>query len=282
MVYAEAAKGFRYGGANQPVIQQAIPNPPPSSLTLAQQCTEQLASYGYTTAPLTFGPDHLWSYSVGEKARLAGGRMTFNADAYYVDWQDVQSRLLLNCSYFFTDNKGKIRAEGLELESTVRLTPEITISANGAFNDSQANGNIPTVGAFNGDYAPYSPKWTASIAAFYDRPLGQGTMHLQASYQYRSKMQTTFNPLSTTIASGQLVATGPNPGFAFIPPANNVSASLNYDIGRYEIGIFGNNLTDGTKITDVGRATYYTLYQAGDRVTYARPRTVGARIRVKF
>jgi outer membrane receptor protein involved in Fe transport len=282
MVYAEAAKGFRYGGANQPVIQQAIPNPPPANLTLAQQCTQQLASYGYTSAPLTFGPDHLWSYSIGEKARLAGGRMTLNADAYYVDWSDVQSRLLLNCSYFFTDNKGKIRAEGVELESTLRVTPEITLSANGAFNDSRANGNIPTVGAFNGDNAPYSPRWTASIAGFYDRPVGQGELHLQASYQYRSKMQTTFNPLSTTIASGELVATGPNPGFAIIPASNNVSASLNYDIGRYEFGIFGNNLTDGVKITDVGRATYYKLYQAGDRVTYARPRTVGARIRVKF
>ena len=282
MVYAEAAKGFRYGGANQPVIQQAIPTPAPASLTLAQQCTQQLASYGYGSAPLTFGPDHLWSYSIGEKARLANGRMTLNADAYYVDWQDVQSRLLLNCSYFFTDNKGAVRAEGVELESTIRLTPKFTISANGAFNDSQANGNIPTVGAFNGDFAPYSPRWTASVAGFYDAPVWNGAVHLQVSYHYRSKMQTTFNPLSTTISNGQLVANGPNGGFAIIPAANDVSASINYDIGRYEIGIFGNNLTDGVKITDVGRATYYKLYQDGDRVTYARPRTVGARIKVKF
>jgi outer membrane receptor protein involved in Fe transport len=274
MVYGEAAKGFRYGGANQPV--------PLGTAGVAGQCTQNLASYGYTSAPLTFGPDHLWSYSIGEKARLAGGRMTLNVDAYYVDWQDVQSRLLLNCSYFFTDNKGKIRAEGAELESTVRVTPEITLSGSTAFNDSQANGNIPTVGAFNGDFAPYSPRWTASIAAYYDTHFGDGSLHLQASYQYRSDMHTTFNPLATTIVNGQLVANGPNAGFAVIPASNDVSASIAYDIGRYEFGIFGNNLTDGVKITDIGRATYYQIYQAGDRVTYARPRTVGARIKVKF
>jgi outer membrane receptor protein involved in Fe transport len=112
--------------------------------------------------------------------------------------------------------------------------------------------------------------------------VADGTLHLQAGYHYRSKMQTTFNPLSTTIVNGKLAANGPNAGFAIIPPANDVSASITYDIGRYEFGIFGNNLTDGTKITDIGRATYYQLYQAGDRVTYARPRTVGARVRVKF
>ena len=274
MVYAEAAKGFRYGGANQPV--------PTGTAGIALTCAQNLQSYGYTSAPLSFGPDHLWSYSIGEKARLAGGRATLNVDAYYVDWQDVQSRLLLNCSYFFTDNKGAIRAEGVEVESTVRVTPEITISGSTAFNDSQANGNIPTVGAFNGDFAPYSPRWTASIAAYYDSSLGAGTVHAQASYQYRSDMHTTFNPLATTIVSGQLVANGPNAGFAVIPASNNVSASIAYDIGRYEFGIFGNNLTDGNKITDIGRATYYAIYQAGSRVTYARPRTVGARIKVKF
>jgi hypothetical protein len=35
-------------------------------------------------------------------------------------------------------------------------------------------------------------------------------------------------------------------------------------------------------VTDIARATYYKIYQAGDRETVARPRTVGARLKVKF
>ncbi len=281
LVYAEAAKGFRYGGANQPV--------PIGDTGIANTCKNNLASYGYTSAPLTFGPDKLWSYSVGEKSRLAGGRVILNADAYWVDWTDVQTRLLLNCSYFFTDNKGKITSRGVEVETTVRVTPEFTLSANASYNDARANGQIPTVGAFDGNLAPYFPRWIASIAGYYDRPLENGTLHLQASYQFRGTEHTTFNPVATTIADGKLVPQLNPDGsvklsqtFAVIPTENNVSAAIAYDIGRYEFGIFGNNLTNGVKVTDIGRATYYKIYQAGDRETLARPRTIGARIRVKF
>jgi outer membrane receptor protein involved in Fe transport len=274
MVYGEAAKGFRYGGANQPV--------PIGASGIAQQCAQNLAAYGYTSAPLTFGPDSLWSYSVGEKARLADGRMTVNTDLYWIDWSDVQTRLALNCSYFFTDNKGKVVSRGVEFQTTIRLTSELTFGGNASYNDARADGNIATAGAFNGDLAPYFPRWIASANLFYDRNLWAGSVHVQVGYQFRGHEQTAFNPLSTTVAGGSLVATGPNPVFAVIPTQNNVSAAAAYDFGRYEVGIFGNNLADGVKITDIDRATYYAVYQAGDRDTVARPRTVGLRLKVKF
>ncbi|MDR3507389.1 MAG: TonB-dependent receptor [Caulobacteraceae bacterium] len=275
MVYAEAAKGFRYGGANQPV--------PIGNSGIAGQCAANLASYGYPKAPDHFGPDSLWSYSVGEKAKLANGRLTLNADAYWIDWKDVQTRLLLNCSYFFTDNKGAITSRGIEVESTFRLTHEITLNGSFSYNDSHANGNIPTVGAFNGDQTPYFPKWTASVAAYYDHPMEGGVLHAQVSYQYRGKEQTTFDSNATAIGvGGGLTVTGPSSTFAYIPASNNVSAAVAFETGRYEFGVFGNNLTDGVKVTDIGRATYYKIYQAGDRETLARPRTIGARVKVKF
>lgn len=282
MVYAEAAKGFRYGGANQPVPTVPLATANAGGGGIAGQCTRNLDSYGYTAAPLTFGPDHLWNYTIGEKAKLAGGRVTLNASAYYINWKDVQTRLLLDCSYFFTDNKGKITSKGLELETMFKLSPEITVSASGSINNSKAHGNIPTVGAFDGDPTPYFPKYTAAIMGFYDAPVGPGTIHLQASYQYQSRQFTRFNNFATKIVGGVLTQNGPSSTFAVIPATNNVSASITYDQGPFEIGLFGNNLTNGVKITDVGRATYYKLYQAGDRVNYARPRTVGLRAKVKF
>ncbi|HLZ77988.1 MAG TPA: TonB-dependent receptor, partial [Sphingomonas sp.] len=274
MIYGEAAKGFRYGGGNQPV--------PLGTTGVAGQCTQNLASYGYNSAPLTFGPDKLWNYTIGEKARLDDGRIVLNASAYYIDWSSVQTRLLLNCSYFFTDNKGKITSKGVELETTFKLSPEITLSGSGSFNDSKANGDIPTVGAFDGDTTPYYPKWTAAAMAFYDRKIGNGMLHLQLGYQYQSKQFTTFNNFSTKIVNGVLTKNGASSTYAVIPETHNVSASLAYDFGALELGLYGNNLVNGVKKTDIGRATYYKIYQAGDRATYARPRTVGFRAKVKF
>ncbi|MET3471113.1 outer membrane receptor protein involved in Fe transport [Novosphingobium sp. 1529] len=275
MVYAEVAKGFRYGGANQPV--------PIGDTGISQTCKNNLASYGYSSAPSTFGPDKLWNYTIGEKARLADGKVTFNASAFWIDWSDVQTRLLLDCSYFFTDNKGKIRSKGLELETTVKLSPEITFSGFASYTDSRANGNIPTVGAFDGNRTPYFPQWTASASLFYDANVGTDqSIHLRASYQYQGDQFTTFNPYKTTITNGQLVTDGPSATYARIPAQNNVSASISYDIGRLEIGLFGNNLINGVKYVDVARATYYKVYQPGDRISWARPRTIGVRARYAF
>ena len=208
--------------------------------------------------------------------------MTLNASAYYIDWSDVQTRLRLNCSYFFTDNKGKISSKGVELETMFKPTPEFTISFSGSYNDSHANGDIPTVGAFDGDRTPYYPQWTANAQMFYDRPLGTGDIHLQAGYQFQSSQNTTFNNFTTTLTNGKLTATGPSQTFAVIPESHNVSASINYDIGPFEIGVFGNNLANGVDVVNVSRATYYQVYQAGSRITYARPRTIGLRGMVKF
>jgi iron complex outermembrane receptor protein len=57
---------------------------------------------------------------------------------------------------------------------------------------------------------------------------------------------------------------------------------LSYDFGRYEIGLYGTNLADGVKVTDIFRATYFAPYQAGNSDTVARPRTVGVRLKAKF
>jgi iron complex outermembrane receptor protein len=274
MIYGEVAKGFRYGGGNQPV--------PLGNTGIAGQCTQNLAAYGYNAAPLTFGPDKLWNYTLGEKAKFAGGRVTLNASAYYIDWSDVQTRLRLDCSYFFTDNKGKITSKGIELETMVKPTPEVTLSVSGSYNDSHANGDIPTVGAFDGDRTPYYPQWTANAQFFYDRPLGEGEIHAQLGYQYQSTQNTTFNNFTTTLKNGVLTTTGPSQTFAVIPESHNVTAAVAYDIGAWEFGVFGNNLVNGVDVVNVTRATYYQVYQAGSRITYARPRTIGLRARVKF
>jgi hypothetical protein len=58
---------------------------------------------------------------------------------------------------------------------------------------------------------------------------------------------------------------------------------MNYDVGRYQIGVFGNNLTNGVNVTNIAKEIGYVgTDQAGDHETIARPRTVGMRLKVKF
>jgi iron complex outermembrane receptor protein len=153
------------------------------------------------------------------------------------------------------------------------------------FNPQQGRrSDIPTVGAFSGDQAPYSPNWIASAYIYYDKAVASGMMHLQASYQFRSEQNTTFDPYQTAYNSTTKVLskTSASQGFAIIPPSNDVDASAAYDFGRYEVGLYGTNLINGVRVTNIARPTYYANYVAGNYDTIARPLTVGMRLKAKF
>jgi hypothetical protein len=55
-----------------------------------------------------------------------------------------------------------------------------------------------------------------------------------------------------------------------------------YTFGKYEIGVYGTNLTNGLKVINIARPTYYGNYVAGNLETVARPLTIGVRIKTKF
>jgi outer membrane receptor protein involved in Fe transport len=114
LIYAQAAKGFRYGGVNEPV---------PLAF-----CAQDLAAIGLREAPATFGPDQLWSYEAGAKTRLGSGTR-LNGALFLIDWKDVQNRTQLPCTYTFLVNNGNVRSRGVELESSTAVSDRWNVSA---------------------------------------------------------------------------------------------------------------------------------------------------------
>jgi len=249
MLYASVGKGFRYGGNNQPVP----------------------FNFCGINAPTTFAPDSLWNYEVGSKNTLFDRRVTLNANVYRIDWKNVQVFNRLPCTYYFTQNAGKIRSEGLELETAIKLTRRASIGLSGAYNHAYAARTVVTgIAAQNipeGSRAPYAPRIAATATASYSIPLrGSDELGLFASYAYRGNAYTNF-------ASAQ-------GGYAEIPSSNTVNATAVYKTGAYEFGLFGTNLTNGAKISDVTPNTI--AIQPGDLQYMVRPRTVGLRVKARF
>jgi outer membrane receptor protein involved in Fe transport len=259
MVYVEAAKGFRYGGVNQPV---------PASI-----CTTgpgNLNSFGLKNAPVSFGPDKLWQYSLGEKSTLFDRRLTLNADAFLIDWTDVQTEQQLACSYYYTVDKGDITSKGVELEATAKLTPHFTVDLSGAYTDAYANGNISNIDALSGETAPYFPKVQASLSASYVIPLlSNNSLSFDGNFNYKSAAWSTFNPSSYD--------------YYKLPSSTQLNLGVTYRVARYEFGVFGTNITDGTKILSYSYESPATAnFQPGEGVIYARPRTFGVRAAANF
>jgi iron complex outermembrane receptor protein len=252
IVFAEAAKGFRYGGVNQPV---------PASF-----CGAALAGQGLSSAPLTFGPDKLWSYSIGEKSTLGGGRATLNATAFFIDWKDLQTNDTLPCGYYFTQNAGRVTSKGVELESTTRVTQQLTVTASASYTNAQSAQAIPNLSAGKGDPVPYFPQYIAAASGQYRIPIGSAqNLTFELNAQYRSSTYNNFSPLERVQIPGSTV----------------LNSGLTFTRDNWEVGVFGHNLTNEHVVTAADINTFGPL-QPGDIRYYARPRTLGLRVRLSF
>jgi iron complex outermembrane recepter protein len=246
MVFAEAARGFRGGGVNQPI-----------PLSICGQL-----------GPPTFGSDHLWSYSLGEKSSVLNNRLRINATAFLIKWTQAQTLHTLPCSYFYVENKGDIRSRGIELESRLQVTHALSVGIAASYTDAVADGPIPNLNSQDGDRVPDFPPVIATLLAEYTTPTPLGELRIQGDYSYRSDTHTAFNVT--------------DPVYRLVPASKVLNAGLTIKIRpKVQVGLFARNLTNARVITDVERNPEQGV-QPGDRVYLGRPRTIGLRLRVDF
>jgi iron complex outermembrane receptor protein len=162
-LYATAAKGYRDGGFN--------------GATATTICAAGEAEIGLNGAPpIDFKPDHLWSYEAGYKGLLADGNLSIAIDGYDIEWSKVQQQIVIpGCGFRYTSNVGSARAYGGEGEIRYRVSfiPGLTINANGSVEHATLTsvkaGSIATVG----EHLLNTPKYTATLAAEYRRPISE-------------------------------------------------------------------------------------------------------------
>lgn len=260
LIFAEAARGFRYGGTNQPI---------------PESCGEP--------GPLSFESDSVWTYQLGEKSTLLDGRLTLNLTAFLTDWEDVQvDRILAECSYLYTANSqsGEVRSQGLELESRARLTDSLLFSLNASYVDIEANGDItfasqtagapPFVVGLDGQRAPGTPRYSGSVALDYSVPAFMaGSLDLHAAYQYREGYFSGWDPV--------------NPATTRTPLHRRIDFAANYlSGGAWEAGVYVRNVTDEEEFFSVGSSRRANNQPFLETKTVGRGRTYGVRLRYNF
>jgi iron complex outermembrane receptor protein len=116
----------------------------------------------------TYDPEYTWNYEMSLRTQWLDRRLTLNANAFYIDWSDQQVTVQLseNQYDYETQNAGKSRVWGFEVESDFDVTDALNIYgsvgyANSKFLDfTVQNGQAQDLSgnAFSG-----APKWTAAI-----------------------------------------------------------------------------------------------------------------------
>lgn len=80
----------------------------------------------------SYDADHVWSYELGAKTKIAGGRLGLEGALYHIDWSDtIYAAWSANGAFGYNTNIGAVRIDGLEVKAS--LTPgaiRLTVSAN--------------------------------------------------------------------------------------------------------------------------------------------------------
>ena len=234
-LYAEAAKGFRPGGVNSPAPVTCPKN------------------------ALQYDPDGLWSYELGEKARLLDDRLIINSAVYFEDWTNIQQLFTEKCGVVVTSNAGTAHVYGGELEATARLTQEITLS-NGLGLTHAFIAESPPGSAFAaGERVQNVPSVTNTTSIAYTRPV-------LPNYDLVFRVTNVYTGDST------------DPSFA---PITDVPSR---DIANLRVGLMGQNRMSVFLFVDnvTDKRAYlndpeeiFTFVPSMNRVTTNQPRTIG-------
>jgi iron complex outermembrane receptor protein len=266
MVYVSAGKGYRAGGGNLP-----IPLASPGSPTGCPIDRE----------PGAYQSDSLWSFEIGAKDRLFGGRLRLDTSAFHTDWSNIQQGIFFPiCGFGYTANTGRATVNGFDIGLEAAPIDSLTLGLSLAYTDAYITKTVLANGATvvsDGDVIGGLPNvgspWSTTTAIRYEFGiLDSKRAYVRAEDIFHSRNNgpfTSYNPQATSY-------------FPTIPP--NPSANvLNLRAGvlwaDLDVSIFANNVLNShpalSRYADNPTTNLFTDLTL-------RPRTVGVTASYRF
>jgi iron complex outermembrane receptor protein len=167
MMYAQVATGYRSGGIN----------PRPFNIP-------QIKS---------FNPETLTAYELGFKVDAFDRKLRFNTSVFYNDYKDIILTLSAcpGSPCLQPNNVGAAKVKGIELETTIRPLPGLTLDGAFSYLDFQYKKLTGATTVTLGMITPYTPKTKYSFGVQYDIPeVVGGTLSARFDGSYQSKVYT--------------------------------------------------------------------------------------------
>jgi iron complex outermembrane receptor protein len=221
-LYATASKGYRQGGVNGNV---------PTAL-----CGTDLAALGLTTTPVAYSPDSLWSYEIGAKDSLFGGRVALDSSVYVLKWKNIQQSIrLASCGFSYVANLGSATGIGGDISARFKVTDDFSTGVSAGY-----------VSLTNDDTVLEGP---AAILVNKGDVIGGSPFHMAAWTLYRFQLfdHNAFYRIDYTFQNGMPAVdtrtfsydpTLPQPG-----TLKSLSMRAGMYVGGWELSLFANNLT---------------------------------------
>jgi iron complex outermembrane receptor protein len=135
------------------------------------------------------------SFELGFKSRLFDNLIQLNGAAFYVEYDGFQANnfILLNGQIVSNlTNAGTVRSKGFELDAILAPTRNLNFRANLAYADARVKKFNPNPltnapDARNGTRLPLAPKFSYTVGADYEAPVGNLRFYAGTDYHHVSK-----------------------------------------------------------------------------------------------
>jgi iron complex outermembrane recepter protein len=248
---AQASRGFRLGGINDPLN--------------APLCTPaDLVTFGGKDA---WKDETAWNYEIGSKSRVAGGKGSFNFSLFDIEIRDLQATVTAgSCSSRVIFNVPKSHSRGAEAEFAIAPNEHFDLAISGTFNDSKldstltstdASGHVSVVsGIQDGNRLPTVPEVQIAAAATYQWQLRPGSLaYVTGTYQHIGSRFTQIGDQAEGFGTVNLLSFAPHTiggpltqaTFTFdpeLPSYDLLSLRLGITKRTWDIALYANNLTD--------------------------------------
>lgn len=280
-INAQASKGFRLGGINDPL-----------NIPLCSGGAGGVDALTYGNRP-RYDDETLWNYELGVKSQGRG--FTFNAAAFYTDIKNLQVTADAgSCSSRVVFNVPKAHTQGIEFELSASPAQGLDLGISGSIVSAKFDSSVTTTagaviaGIRDGNRLPTVPKFQLSANATYSFPVSDGAeAYVATSIQHVGNRITQpsdqeGNPRSFVSGLAFAGAPGTNattlnlvlPSYELV----NLSAGVDFENGLSIIG-YVNNLFDENALLSFDR-------ERGGRARLGfstnSPRTYGVTVRKSF
>jgi iron complex outermembrane receptor protein len=266
LYYFTYAKGFRPGGANNPVPQIA--------------CQTDFDKFGISSSPLAFSPDTVNSFEIGAKNNF-DNRVKLASSVYYIRWNNIQQTVVPpSCEISFIANLGTAVAKGFDLQAEVAVTDSFTVELATGYTDAryttdsklspvETNPVVSSGDAITGQSGQPGAPFTATIGLEYKFNLAGHESFVRVDDEYQSRSKWASPQLDQGTLQG-------DPQAYVLSPTNFASARAGMTFGGWQVAAFVDNLTDTHVVTNYN----FTIDPLDgnsrlERQFTFRPRTIG-------
>ena len=261
MVYASAAKGYRPGGANEPV---------PTNTNGG--CGNDLAALGLSQVPATYGSDSLWSYEAGMKGRFLDRKLLIESSVYWINWDQIQQSIYLStCAYNYIANLGHAVSRGFDLQAEWAATEHLVVSATSGYTDAHHTDTILLDGQMltkAGDRLA-TPTWTFTAGPVYRDHWRDADTYARVDYEFNG----SYNRMGSNDTFGA------DPQINYAPPVRTASARIGAKFTGWDVSAYCNNLFNKDTSLFRYRSTITTTDLRDARL---RPMTMGVSAKYTF